>query len=624
MPCTGPSTFRALRPLVALLVVACAGIERTQAPDASAVVHLEISSARAMSLDVGDTLRLNVALRDANNEPLSSRGRTVVWSVSPDSIATINSSGELVGLRRGDGTVEARVGLAVGTSRFSVQPQIAWLFLYGPSMLRVGDSSQAMVELRTADSLLIDPATRIIRWSMPPSGVATVDSTGMIRALSVGSSRLRVQVDGRADSLDFTVEAVPPTPPPPPVDTMILSYPYTLRVLTAPYMLPGDTATASVGVYAPPVGFRFSDTLAAFTVGPALTATLSGARRVVALAAGTATVNAWYRGLTGSNQIQILAPPPTWAEFLSVSISFTRTCGVLKGDGSLLCWGGGIPYGSPYGTPRQRVDSIPGSAGFVWNTSAMCGLMADSTLRCMSSVTTASGTSTVKWRKFAQRQINYSYSTCGLLADSTAACWFGSDSVVPQAGTMRFIDLGVGNGFCGIRTDSTAVCWERGSATQTPVGGLSRLVQVASGSAHSCFIDADRVLSCIGSNSAGQLGDGTTVPRESAVRPMGTSPVRAVFAEGGTQSCALDLDGGVWCWGGAGSSGGSTPKLVPTSSGFTSVSLGLTHACGVKADYSAWCWGSNMWGQLGDGTELFRFRPSRVRGSYPPPLPSPF
>jgi len=490
---------------------------------------------------------------------------------------------------------------------------ISWLFLYGPSVMYVGDSSRAVVHLRNADSVEIDPATRRIRWTVSSGGVATVDSTGMIRALAVGSALLRVQVDDRADTLRFSVET--PPPPPPPRDTMILSYPYSLGILAEPHMLPGDTVTTSIGVYAPPVGLRWTDTLANFSASPTSVGAFSGGRMLIAKTPGTVTISASYRGLTASRPVSVLAPPDSWAEFRSVSIGLANTCGVLKVDGTLLCWGSGNPYGSPYGTPRAPMQALSGVAGFVWNTDATCGLLSDGTLRCGSFSSSWSGPpSAVKWRSVFRRAPDYIASTCGLLTDSTAACWYGSDSIVPQAGGMRFLDLGAGAELCGIRTDSTAVCWERGATTQTPVAGLTRLVKMASGGSHQCFLDADRILACVGSNESGQLGDGTTSPRAEPYRPMGATPISAVFAEGGARSCALDLDGAVWCWGGV----AGIPTLVPTSTGFTNVTIGLWHTCGLKGDGSAWCWGSNIWGRIGDGTAIFRQRPSRVRGSYPP------
>lgn len=89
---------------------------------------------------------------------------------------------------------------------------------------------------------------------------------------------------------------------------------------------------------------------------------------------------------------------------------------------------------------------------------------------------------------------------------------------------------------------------------------------------------------------------------------------------GGTHICLLTDGGEIWCRG----------RRIPgrtkreafweavTTMGMddrvVSVSAGHSHACGLTAEGAVKCWGHNEYGQLGDGTNMARKAPVRVRG----------
>jgi alpha-tubulin suppressor-like RCC1 family protein len=71
----------------------------------------------------------------------------------------------------------------------------------------------------------------------------------------------------------------------------------------------------------------------------------------------------------------------------------------------------------------------------------------------------------------------------------------------------------------------------------------------------------------------------------------------------------VTMDGKAYCWGRAGMLGTGTDasslRPVPVAGGlsFRQVSAGSEHTCGVTTDDRVYCWGSNVWGQLGIGTQ---------------------
>jgi hypothetical protein len=108
---------------------------------------------------------------------------------------------------------------------------------------------------------------------------------------------------------------------------------------------------------------------------------------------------------------------------------------------------------------------------------------------------------------------------------------------------------------------------------------------IASGSTHSCVIDATGVLRCWG---AGTTNTGYPEFGQSIV-PTLTNPV-AVSA-GSFHTCALD-DAGVHCWGN--NIQGQT--IVPTLTNPTALDAGGSNTCALD-DSGVHCWGNNGFGQ---------------------------
>jgi alpha-tubulin suppressor-like RCC1 family protein len=211
---------------------------------------------------------------------------------------------------------------------------------------------------------------------------------------------------------------------------------------------------------------------------------------------------------------------------------------------------------------------------------------------------------------------------------------------------------------CGVTTGDRPYCWgssgsgELGDGTNTqqlspaPVAGGLRFRQVSAGTWHTCGVTTDDLAYCWGDNGAGQLGDGTqnscggynppcTDPetnanRSTPVRVLGGLRFRQVDA-GTWHTCGVTRDNLAYCWGsnGYGQRGDNakgeagrytdrpTPVAVAGGISFRQVSAGGVHTCGVAADDRAYCWGYNIYGQVGDGTEIRRrIRPVLVAGGH--------
>lgn len=170
----------------------------------------------------------------------------------------------------------------------------------------------------------------------------------------------------------------------------------------------------------------------------------------------------------------------------------------------------------------------------------------------------------------------------------------------------------------------------------TPVQTLSLAggSGISAGESYSIAVSADGSVWAWGDNGSGQLGDGTTTTRLTPVTVVGQggignlSGVASISAGTGAHSLALKSDGSVWTWGsnssgelGNGTTSNSfTPVQVigpggsGTLSGIVAISAGRDHNLALKSDGSVYAWGSNSNGQLGINTTTSHTSPVQVLG----------
>lgn len=139
-------------------------------------------------------------------------------------------------------------------------------------------------------------------------------------------------------------------------------------------------------------------------------------------------------------------------------------------------------------------------------------------------------------------------------------------------------------------------------------GNLSGIAEVACGDAFTLFLSTNGTISAVGSNTNGQLGDGTRVNRPTAVPVAGLTSVSFVCA-GADRSFGVKSDGSVFAWGGdlygaqahgvRGFEWSWTP--LPQWSAFARAAAGSSHTLWLKPDGSVWAAGRNLYGQLGNG-----------------------
>ncbi|QTN32882.1 cadherin-like beta sandwich domain-containing protein [Akkermansiaceae bacterium] len=188
------------------------------------------------------------------------------------------------------------------------------------------------------------------------------------------------------------------------------------------------------------------------------------------------------------------------------------------------------------------------------------------------------------------------FHSLALLSDGTVAAW----------GDNNNGQLGIGSQQS--QSNPTAV------VTNGALAGKS-VVAIAAGDSHSLALCSDGTLVAWGMNWDGQLGIGTTSNGSSVpvtVQAAGFSGrlIRSISA-GASHSLAVTTDGRIAVWGsdtsgqlGNGSFGGSSssPGLLTTLSGANAAICGGVHTLANTSQLSAFAWGNNSDGQLGNST----------------------
>lgn len=169
---------------------------------------------------------------------------------------------------------------------------------------------------------------------------------------------------------------------------------------------------------------------------------------------------------------------------------------------------------------------------------------------------------------------------------------------IPPAHLTHVVSMAVGgigfpeSQYClALRDDGTISSWGVGGKEYgegTPPDGLSNVVSVAAGVAHSLALKKDGSLVGWGNNHNGQIDF-----------PPDMANVRAI-ASGAFHGLALTSDGRVWGWGGKNlpSSFSSNPGSVPAEiTQAIALGAGRSHSLVVLPDGTVRAWGDNSQGQ---------------------------
>ncbi|MBK7833000.1 MAG: Ig-like domain-containing protein [Gemmatimonadetes bacterium] len=174
----------------------------TVTPPPVSTVTLEPATAY---LYVGESGGYTVTLKDAAGNALTNR--TVTWTSSAPTVATVSATGIASGVAPGTTTITATSEGQSATAALTVlvpPAAVASITLApSPASLSLGDAGYFTVTLRDASGNVL--TGRPITWTSSVPSVATVAADGLVSGIALGSTLITATSEGKSTSASVTI-----------------------------------------------------------------------------------------------------------------------------------------------------------------------------------------------------------------------------------------------------------------------------------------------------------------------------------------------------------------------------------------------------------------------------------
>ena len=271
----------------------------------------------------------------------------------------------------------------------------------------------------------------------------------------------------------------------------------------------------------------------------------------------------------------------------SITAGYHFAC-ALSVSGSSFCWGDNSSNQVSSGGSIQNLrvpTAIPNAVGIDAGSNFLCAMLSDGSIKCQGDNSKGqSGTVTSSAQPIGP---HYPSGFTRVATGGETTCTIDRSAPELFAGNLR--------------------CW----GELIPIGVEDTLfTDVAVGNVSACAVNVDGAVRCWGSNSAGQLGDGSNRSATTPTVVSGFGLYKAKnIAAGYRHFCASTTDGLVFCWGDdsrqqlgyAPDSSNGDSKVAIAVAGIgnaLNVSAGLYHSCALLTDGSVQCWGDNSKKQI--------------------------
>ena len=159
------------------------------------------------SIGIGEATNLSVSFTPSNTNQ-----KDITWSSSDSNKASVSTNGFVTGVAVGTATITATVATESGTTTDTCYVTVSEIAATGVSLSNSSISLNVDgTSTLTASVLPANATNKNVTWSSNNTSVATVNSSGLVTAISIGSATIMVTTadGGYTDTCSVTVQAAP-------------------------------------------------------------------------------------------------------------------------------------------------------------------------------------------------------------------------------------------------------------------------------------------------------------------------------------------------------------------------------------------------------------------------------
>jgi alpha-tubulin suppressor-like RCC1 family protein len=294
-----------------------------------------------------------------------------------------------------------------------------------------------------------------------------------------------------------------------------------------------------------------------------------------------------------------------------ISAAFGHTCAIHAGV--LSCWGDNTHGQLGLGDVQPRLAPAVVEPGSEWvevaaGYEATCGRKRDGTVWCWGDNTSLQLGQGPGGMVTSPRQVSLGFAASAVSLHFQHACVLSEDGSVWCWGANREGQLGQSDRYPGV---------DQGAPR--PVAAGQHFREVSAGQGHTCAVRVDGTLWCWGRNGEGELGQGDGSPLQiRAPVQVGTAADWRHVRASQNSSCGVRQTGQLYCWGDTydpmAPASSWAPTLVGTDTDWHEVEIETFVVCGLKTGGVQQCWGRNVEGQLGTGDTVSVYTPVTTAG----------